>query len=414
MAIKKIDIRKLRVGMSIASPIYKDLGHRRILLLAENTLLINEGQIRRLLAAGILAVDIDTEKGIDTFTTPLHQKKWEDLAKTTNDPAVTEALVARHTHAFITSVTGSITSNITSRALVGENRVALVLRGIMETVENNIDLLLAMIRLRALNEYTYTHSVNVAVLCISLGIHLGMDSDDIIRFGTGVLLADLGMTSYPSAMTRRPSGLSRSEREQLSKHPAYTVDFLRKIGIEDAVTARVILQHHERFDGSGYPAGLAGEEISALARLFAIADVYDAMTSPRPHRSGMPPHLALAEILRAAGMLYDPEMAEVFIKHVGVFPVGSMVELTRGQFAIVAAVNHEDPLRPVIILLRAKRKLNRSELLVPPGEDHFVVMLGRWELVDLNSRDGWEFGRIKRGLDHRKFRIKPAYYLEKV
>ncbi|MHB9028543.1 MAG: HD-GYP domain-containing protein [Candidatus Latescibacterota bacterium] len=414
MAVKKIDIRKLRVGMSIASPIYKERDNRRILLLAENTLIINEGQIRRLIAAGIFSVEIDTEKGTDTFTTLLNQKKWEELAKTTDDPAVTEVTVARHTHVFITSVASIITSNMTSRALVGENRVAMALRGSMETVENNVDLLLAMIRLRGLNEYTYTHSVNVAILCISLGIHLGMDSDDVIRFGTGVLLADLGMTSYPSAMTRRPSGLSRQEREELSKHPVYTVEFLQKVGIEDAVAARVILQHHERFDGSGYPMGLAGEDISALARLFAIADVYDAMTSPRPHRSGIPPYLALAEILRAAGTLYDPEMAEVFIKHMGVFPVGSMVELTGGQFAIVAAANREDPLRPVVILLRAKQKLNRSDLIATPDEDRFVITLGRWELVNLSSRDGWEFGRIKRGLDHRKFHIKPAYYLEQV
>jgi HD-GYP domain-containing protein (c-di-GMP phosphodiesterase class II) len=271
-----------------------------------------------------------------------------------------------------------------------------------------------MIRLKGLNEYTYTHSINVATLCISFGTHLGMDSEDIIRFGTGVLLADMGMTSYPSAMTRRPSGLSKKEREELRKHPAFTVDFLRKIGIDDAVVERVILQHHERFDGSGYPMGLAGEDISALSRLFAIADVYDAMTSPRPHRSGIPPHQALADILRAAGTLYDPEMAEIFIKHMGVFPVGSMVELTGGQFAIVAASNRNDPLRPVVILLKAKRKLNRPELIAVPNENPFVVTLGRWELMDLDSRDGWEFGRIKRGLDHRKFRIKPAYYLEQV
>jgi len=382
--------------------------------MSENTIIINEGQIRRLAAAGVSTVDIDTDKGTDTFTTLLQQKTWDELAATTADPAVTESIAARHTHSFTSSLTGIITRNVTSRALLGENRVMFALRGVVEIIQNHIDLLLAMTRLRGLNQYTFAHSVNVATLCISLGMRLGLDSSDIIRFGTGALLADLGMTSYPSSLTRRPSGLSRRELQEIRKHPGFTGDFLEKIGIEDPVMTRVVLQHHERYDGSGYPRGLAGEGISALARLFAVADVYDAMTSPRPHRPGLPPHLALAEILRSAGTLYDPEMAELFIKHMGVFPVGCMVELTGGGFAIVAAANRDDPLRPVVILLKLKRKLNRSGLAVNPDEDHFIVTLGRWELVDLGSRDGAEFGRIRRGLDHRKFRIKPDFYLEQV
>jgi HD-GYP domain-containing protein (c-di-GMP phosphodiesterase class II) len=413
VAIKRIDIRKLKIGMCIAAPVYKEQNGRRVLLMSENSLIINEGQIRRIAQSGASSVEIDTDKGIDTFTTLLQQKKWDELAKTSADPNVTEALVARHSHTFITSTSMVVTRSVTSRVLIGENRVALILKDILETVQLNIDLLLAMNRLRTLNEYTYAHSVNVTVLCISLGIELGMNVNDITRFGTGTLLADIGMSNYPSSLTRRPSGLSRREKEEIKKHPIYTLDFLGKVGIDDKVIEKAVLQHHERFDGSGYPYGLKGEEIYALSRLFAIADVYIAMTSSRPHRSGFPPHLVLAEILQMSGALYDPAMTEAFIKHVGVFPVGNMVELTSGRFGIVASTNKADPLRPVVIVFTAKKKLTFSEHTSRDDEDNYILTLGRWELIDL-AREGSEFGRIKRGVDHRKFRIKPQYYLERV
>jgi HD-GYP domain-containing protein (c-di-GMP phosphodiesterase class II) len=240
-----------------------------------------------------------------------------------------------------------------------------------------------------------------------------MNVNDITRFGIGTLLADIGMTNFPAALTRRRSGLSKQEREEIKKHPIYTVDFLRKTGINDKVIENAVLQHHERFNGSGYPNGLKGEEIYILSRLFAMADVYIAMTSSRPQRSGFPPHMVLAEILKMSGTLYDPSMAEVFIRHVGVFPVGNMVELTSGRFGIVASINKSDPLRPVVIVFNAKKKLTASEITGKDDESSYILTLGRWELIDL-AREGSEFGKIKRGVDHRKFHIKPQYYLERV
>jgi HD-GYP domain-containing protein (c-di-GMP phosphodiesterase class II) len=413
VAIKRIDIQKLKIGMHIVVPIYQEQDGRRVLLMSENSLIINESQIRRIVQSGATSVEIDTDKGTDTFITLLQQKKWGDLVKTTTDPSITEALVTRHSHAFITSVSSIVTRSFTSRVLLGENRVSLILKDILDTVQGNINLLLAVTRLRSLNEYTYTHSVNVTVLCISIAIDLGMNVNDITRFGTGVFLADIGMTNYPSVLTRRPSGLSRKEKDEIRKHPIYTVEFIRKIGIDDQVIEKAVLQHHERFDGSGYPYGLKGDEIHTLSRLFAIADVYIAMTSPRPHRPSFPPHMVLAEILQMSGSLYDPSMAEVFIRHVGVFPVGNMVELTSGRFGIVASANKVDPLRPVVIVFNAKRKLTVPEHISRDDEDNYILTLGRWELVDL-AREGAEYGKIKRGVDHRKFRIKPEYYLERV
>lgn len=413
MAIKKIAIRKLQVGMNIASPIYEEKDDKRLLLMSENTLIVSETQIRRLLDAGITSVEIDTDKGIDTFQSMLGQKKWDEVIKTAKDSGAAESIVLKHLDTFVTTFTNVITKNVTSRLLIGENRVTLVLREILQNIQNNIDLLLALIRLRALNEYTYSHSINVTVLCISLANQLGFNFTDITRFGTGTLLADLGMTNYPPGLIRRPSGLSKREKEEIQKHPIYSVEFLKKNGIDDSLIETIIIQHHERFDGTGYPYGLKGDEIHSISKLFAIADVYIAMTSPRPHRSGFPPHMVLTDILKMSGTLFDLKMSTFFIKHIGVFPVGNMVELTSGHLGLVASLNKSDPLRPVVVLFQTKKKLKTSKKIKKEDDIDFTISRGQWNLVDL-TKEGEEYGKIKRGIDHRKYRISPNFYLDKV
>ncbi|MFC1692943.1 HD-GYP domain-containing protein, partial [Candidatus Latescibacterota bacterium] len=133
----------------------------------------------------------------------------------------------------------------------------------------------------------------------------------------------------------------------------------------------------------------------------AIADVYEAMTSTRPHRKGIPPHMVLAEILKMSGTLYDPKVAKIFIKHVGVFPVGSMVELTNGHLGLVAVQNESDPLKPTVIIFQMRKKLCTSDA---------IISRGSWELADL-AGEREDYGKIKCGLDHRKFKINPEYYL---
>lgn len=126
----------------------------------------------------------------------------------------------------------------------------------------------------------------------------------------------------------------------------------------------------------------------------------------------MPPHKVLAEILEMSGTLFDPKLAKIFIKHIGVFPVGNMVELTSGRLALVAAQNKTYPLKPLVVVfntrkkIQSRRKLNSSNLDV-------IITRGNWELVDL-ADDRGTFGKIRRGLDHRKFHINPSYYLSHI
>lgn len=274
MALKKITIGKLKIGMNIANPVHIHVNNRMVLLIAENTIIGNEAQIRRLIDAGVRSVVIDTDRGIDTFQSLPSQVTWRDRPRIAGDSEISDRLLENYYNLMITTLTAIITKNPTTRLLIGENKVSLVLRGVLRNIEEKPDLIMALTRLRSVNEYTYAHAMMTSVVCISLANEIGFSYDDTRRFGAGTMLADIGMTSYPSSIIRRPSGLSRSEKEEIQKHPIYSVDFLKNTGITDKFIHRVILQHHERFDGTGYPYGLTGDEIHATSKLFAIADVH--------------------------------------------------------------------------------------------------------------------------------------------
>ncbi len=399
--------------MHIIDPIYVKVNNNTVLLMPDNTLIVSEAQIRRLIDADVRTVTIDTDKGIDTFQTLLGQKKWDEVAQLSGDSTAANLLLKRHISSFIDSFSSIVTSSITSRILIGDDRVATILKEILKKIENNTDILMAMIRLRSIDEYTYAHSVNVTVMGVAFAIKLGFNNTDIIRFGMGVLLADLGMTSFSSSILRRPSGLSKVEKEEIKKHPHHSIEFLKNNGIEDSLIEKIILQHHERYDGSGYPNGLKGDQIHSISKLFSIIDVYLAMISQRPQRAGIPPHLVLADILKNSGTLYDPKMTKFFIKFIGVFPVGNMVELTSERLGIVAQQNKKDPLRPVIILFLTKKKIHTSTKL-KDDDPKYTINRGQWKLVDLSSSEGIQYGKIKRGIDHRLYRINPVNYLDQI
>ena len=178
-----------------------------------------------------------------------------------------------------------------SRIRINEGPVASIIKDLLFLSKAISMVLMSTLRLKSIMN---THSgirVNTTVLCISLAHSMGFKYSDIVRFGTGTLLADIGMTSFPSRMIKRPSGLSKKEIEEIKKHPIFAVEFLEQIGVKDPLIETVILQHHERYDGSGYPIGLGKDDIHPISKLFSLVDVYVAMTSPRPHRAGIPPHL---------------------------------------------------------------------------------------------------------------------------
>ena len=410
MAIKRIEIGKLKVDMVLASPVFFERRGKSVLLMNANTYIASEHQKRKIIDAGVQFVDIDTDKGIDTFTSLDRQKKWSEMKDDKTDNRAMDQLMSRHVNNFISAVTNTIMKNPTSRMLINDEPASSIVKEIIVFIEKNTDALLSLVRLKAANEYIFTHSVNTTVLCISLANSLGFKYKDILRFAKGTFLADVGMTSFPSKMISRASGLSKKEIDEIKKHPIYAIDFLKKINIEDNLIEIIVIQHHERFDGSGYPYGLQGDEIHPISKLFAIVDVYVAMTSSRPQRPGIPPHIVLGEIHKLSGTHFDPKMKDYFIKQIGIFPIGNLVELTSGHVGIVASTNKANPLKPTAIVFQKTRKISSKSTGISARHELVAMSRGSWEVVDLSNADE-SIGQIKRGLDHREYGLKPDTYL---
>ena len=235
------------------------------------------------------------------------------------------------------------------------DRVEPVVAGMMDSLSRNSAALVTLSKLRASSNHLFSHSVNVAVLAMYFGRFLGLHPITLKRIGQAGLLHDIGMSEVPEGIVKNRGKLSPDDLALVQRHPVSGHDFLaEQANIYPEVLAGA-LEHHERFNGNGYPFGLAGDKISVVGRILALADSYDALTSNRPHRKALAPHKALSVIYGMRGQDFDPSFVERFIQGVGVYPLGSAVELNTGQSGVVIQANPENPLRPMVSLLTDPR-----------------------------------------------------------
>jgi HD-GYP domain-containing protein (c-di-GMP phosphodiesterase class II) len=213
--------------------------------------------------------------------------------------------------------------------------------------------------LAAADAYTHQHSIDVCAIGLLIGralmSHGWKDSRGQIRFddvdrrlrllGIGLLLHDIGKLSIPHEILVKPSRLTEEETAIMQTHCEAGSELLSGDGYSPLVRA-VVRDHHERWDGLGYPHGIAGESINQLARIAAVADVYDAVTSERPYKRAMPPYVGMQVILEGSGTAFDPGVVEVFERIVPRFPVGSEIKLADGSTGVVARVDPEHPWCP--------------------------------------------------------------------
>ena len=186
-----------------------------------------------------------------------------------------------------------------------------------------------------MDNYTYAHCVNVAVISIILGISLNLSKKNLTYLCIGALIHDIGKSFIPKEILQKPGKLTHEEFEIIKNHPRYGYDFLRKSFNLSSHIKLIVLQHHERFDGLGYPNGIIGNKISYLARIVSIADVYDALTSDRPYKRAMCPSDALEYLMSNAGTLFDHDIINVFCKIIIPFPQGTIVSLSNGDIGVV-------------------------------------------------------------------------------
>lgn len=252
--------------------------------------------------------------------------------------------------------------------------------------------------MKGYDEYTYTHSVNVCILITTLAKSMGYSEDQLLEIGFGGLLHDIGKMCIPENILNKPGMLTESEFATMKRHSMLGFELIKdKKDISD-LSRKIIVQHHERMNGTGYPFGLKGNRIHEISSLASVADVYDALTSDRVYKQGWPPQKALALIYRGRNSDYPEQIVDLFTKHVGIYPVGSFVELASGEKAVVVYVDNNHVLDPKIKIIM----------------DRYGVPLSEPILIDVHLKkkngEGDIYG-IKTSLDPRPFRIHPSDYI---
>jgi len=243
-----------------------------------------------------------------------------------------------------------------------ENKRRIDLRGIQKTVNNLIDELLSnreilvnFIDIRSYDDYTFCHSVQVCVLALMTGISLGFDQLKLKELGTGALVHDIGKTKIDKEILNKPGELTPEEYEQIKRHSEYGFEILRANREISLLSAHVAFQHHEHWDGKGYPRGLSGEEIHHYSKIVTVADVFDALVADRPYRKAYSTNQAITLMRRMAGVHFEPFILETLISNIAEFPIGSVVALSSGEIGVVVDSNKEVPTKPVVRVVFNKR-----------------------------------------------------------
>jgi len=254
----------------------------------------------------------------------------------------------------------SLAKKLNSALTMGSNEKALskeienlqtVIANLVDDILSKKELNLNLLELKMFDSYTYFHSVNVAIISLAIAYHLKLSRSDMLIAGTAALLHDIGKLLIGTDLINKPGSFTDDEYEIIKTHCRKGYEILSSGNNLSVKIAEAVLSHHEHYDGTGYPNGLKGEEISLFSRIICIADVYDALTSNRPYRRGCSVLEAIEYIMAYSGTLFDPGLVKIFTSRVYPYPVGASVELSNGETAVVVSNNKEYCLRPKVKII---------------------------------------------------------------
>ncbi|HBQ87373.1 MAG TPA: HD-GYP domain-containing protein [Syntrophomonas sp.] len=223
-----------------------------------------------------------------------------------------------------------------------------IVNNMLDEILDNSNVLLGITDISSLNDYIFHHSVSVCTLSIMTGITLGYDDTHLLELGIGALLHDIGKSKIDPEIIKREGNLNEEEFALLSKHPQLGFDIMRNSIDLSLLSAHIAYQHHERWDGRGYPRGLSGNNIHEYARIVAVANIYDELMAERPNRPPFEVNQAINLIKRMSDIYFEPRIVKAMISNIATYPVGSIVQLNTGDIGIVTHLNNDAPHRPII------------------------------------------------------------------
>jgi len=232
----------------------------------------------------------------------------------------------------------------------------IVVTNLVDSIVTSPDASMWLTHLKMRDEYTAIHSVNVCILTITFGRALAIEKNGLINLGLGALLHDIGKMKTPLEILNKEGKLSKEEFSIMKKHPELGYSLLKDDENIPMESLEVVLRHHERLNGKGYPGGFSEDCITYFTKIVSIVDVYDAITSDRVYHDGISPHDALNNLFKWMPGNFDKVLMEKFIKTIGIYPIGSIVELNSGHVGMVAKFDKKNKLRPIVMLLLDKDK----------------------------------------------------------
>ena len=324
--MRYIIVKNLKQGMIVARPFY----NKNLSLLLNEGIALKKSHINSINRIGVRGIYIHDELSKDVEFTPIVDDK-------------TKLIFAGAVNEMFESV---------GKALPHKNKnLKEIIKKLINQVSDNQDAVVNMLDLKQFDDYTFQHCINVCILSIIIGVHLSFSERTLENLAMAAVYHDIGKLRVPLSIVNKPGRLNDDEFEEMKKHAALGIEYLKTTDELNSYIEMGILQHHERYNGTGYPLALKGSEISEFARIISIADVFDAITSKRSYKEAALPSEAVEYIMGNAGAHFDYDLVKVFLNRVAAYPVGLTVELNNSLQGIVVETFEDFTMRPKVKIL---------------------------------------------------------------
>ena len=398
--LKKVAVNQLTVGMFVHG---FDASWHKHPFWRSQFLIKDPSRLREVRTSGIPHCWIDVSKGLDVSTEKPQQpaaaaavvdSEAAPQPRSERVPLADEMERAARLRARSAQAMRRMFAEVRLGNAIEAGECVALVDDVVESINRNPDALLSLARLKNADEYTYLHSVAVCALMVALGRQLGLDDAQCREAGMAGMLHDLGKAAMPQDVLNKPGKLTAEEFAIIKQHPVRGYEMLLAGADVSEEVMDVCHHHHERVDGTGYPHGLTADGISLLARMGAVCDVYDAVTSDRPYKAGWDPAHALAQMATWKGH-FDTAIFQSFVKSIGIYPTGSLVRMRSGRLAVVLDQNPSAltkprvklffstkaglPLKPQILDLASPHAVDRIEAREPPENWNFPYLTELWD-----------------------------------
>ena len=367
--LKQIPVSQLKTGMFIHAV---DINLSLFPDISIQSTITNQSNLQKIIETGVKEVIIDTDKGSDIGEAGLETLKHQltitharkkrraipppelpDIQASSYEDELETAKRLKHTalsslkHAF---------SDVKMGIKIQTKEIKQSVKLFIDSIIRNQDALLTLGQIRSKNTYMYDHAINTCVLTLVFCKWKNIDYDTTINMGIAALLHDIGETRLDDNLITFKGNLDEQQYIQMQEHVKFSVDLLSSfMGIHPQIV-KLVQQHHERLDGSGYPNGLSGDEIDPLAQILGMIDLYDSMTADTMYSYALSPTQVLKQLLESHNEMFDSVLIKQFIKCIGIYPVGSLVKLSNGCIAIINEITHHDSLHPKVKMIYNARQ----------------------------------------------------------